>query len=134
MKQNEILADEAIRRGFMETGLKRTYDRLLFEFKTVLEAKDQEYKVRIESLEAENEKLKNRVNLLSVSAERIRDAYDNGYVKDLQAKIAMLVKCLEEVKNKCRHDPQDLCLTPTRDIPCFCFVGETLAKIRGEGC
>ena len=42
--------------------------------------------------------------------------------------LSELAGALEKVKEKCHHDSQDLCLTPSGHIPCFCFVGEALTK------
>lgn len=52
----------------------------------------------LEALKAENERLQNRVNLLSVSANTVRDAYDNGLNAELQSKITSLEKSLERAK------------------------------------
>lgn len=65
---------------------------------------------QIEELKRENEQLRNRVNLLSASANRIRDAYDNGLnaelkeeIASLKARVIQLEGALIELKHLSHH-------------------------------
>lgn len=62
------------------------------EIALILDTKD----TIIAQKDAEIEKLTNRVNLLSVSANQIRDAYDNGLNAELKARIHTLEDGLEK--------------------------------------
>lgn len=50
---------------------------------------------KADALREENERLRNRVNLLSVSANQIRDAYDNGLNAELKAELSTTKAQLE---------------------------------------
>src|SRR3990167_2076006 len=114
MKQNEITLDkvqEVLEQQFPKGECKeRGAAIVLFAyFKMLVDAKDQEYKERIEELEAENSLLQEQNNINRESAKFCPSC---GYllpnhsddcgryplvVKDLQAKIAMLTEALDKI-------------------------------------
>lgn len=53
-----------------------------------------------EEQRVEIERLNNRVNLLSVSANTIRDAYDNGLNAELKSQLATQTERIRELENK----------------------------------
>ena len=80
----------------------------------------------VQGLSEENEKLKNRVNLLSVSANRIRDAYDNGLVADLTAKLSVAREALNNIKRTIEKESDEAELMVTWQL-----ASQALAQIEG---